>query len=355
LEIPSSREIKVLVVDDSALMRTLISDMLSADSQIKVVDTAKDGMEAIQKAIDLKPDVITLDVEMPRLNGLGALKQISRVVPSRVIVVTGLDDVEVAVEALRLGALDVVIKPSGTFSVDIEKIKDELIRKVKIASISREIPVKVTPSTTDLKDVVGIIVIGASTGGPRALDIIFSTWSPDIPLPVVVVQHLPDGFCHALARNLSLRTKLRVSVPRDGEVMQPGEIYLAPGGVHLKVKEKGKKKVLRYDDGPPQNGVKPSADITMISAAQIFGPATIGILLTGSGHDGALGMRSIKEAGGKTFVQDKESCAVFGMPKSAIQMGAADKILPPEKISFEVEKEAHRIFEEFALKEKRNE
>ncbi len=355
MEFPSSREIKVLVVDDSALMRTLISDMLSADSQIKVVDTAKDGLEAIQKAIDLKPEVITLDVEMPRLNGLGALKQISRVVPSKVIVVTGLDDVEVAVEALRLGAVDVVIKPSGTFSVDIEKIKDDLIRKVKVASISKKIPIKITPSTTDLKEIVGIIVIGASTGGPRALDIIFSTWSPDLPLPVVVVQHLPDGFCHALAQNLSLRAKLKVSVPRDGEVMQPGKIYLAPGGVHLKLKERGRKKVLRYDNGPPQNGVKPSADIIMISAAQIFGPATIGILLTGSGCDGALGMRSIKEAGGKTFVQDEESCAVFGMPKSAIQMGAADNILPPEEISFKVEKEAHRIFEEFALKGRRNE
>lgn len=342
-----------MVVDDSALMRTLISDMLSSDSQIKVVATARDGVEAIQKAAILKPDVITLDVEMPKLNGLGALKQISRVAPSRVIVVTGLDDAEVAVEALRLGALDVVIKPSGTFSVDIEEIKDELIRKVKIASVSKEIPVKITPGTTDLKEVIGVIVMGASTGGPRALDIIFSSWTPDLPLPVVVVQHLPDGFCHALAENLNMRTKLKVKVPRDSELLQPGEIYLAPGGVHLKIKEKGRKKVVKYDNGPSQYGVKPSADITMISAAQIFGPATIGVLLTGSGQDGALGMKFIKEAGGKTFAQDRESCAVFGMPKSAIQMGVIDKVLPPEKISFEVEKEAHRLFEEFAIKEKK--
>jgi two-component system chemotaxis response regulator CheB len=334
-------------------MRTLISDMLSSDSQIKVVATARDGVEAIQKAAILKPDVITLDVEMPKLNGLGALKQISRVAPSRVIVVTGLDDAEVAVEALRLGALDVVIKPSGTFSVDIEEIKDELIRKVKIASVSKEIPVKITPGTTDLKEVIGVIVMGASTGGPRALDIIFSSWTPDLPLPVVVVQHLPDGFCHALAENLNMRTKLKVKVPRDSELLQPGEIYLAPGGVHLKIKEKGRKKVVKYDNGPSQYGVKPSADITMISAAQIFGPATIGVLLTGSGQDGALGMKFIKEAGGKTFAQDRESCAVFGMPKSAIQMGVIDKVLPPEKISFEVEKEAHRLFEEFAIKEKK--
>ena len=266
----SSREIKVLVVDDSALMRTLIANMLNSDGEIKVVGTACDGLEAIRKVSELKPDVVTLDIEMPKLNGLAALKEIRKMGVSQVVMVTGLDEAGIAAEALRLGAIDVVLKPSGTFSVDIEKIKDELVQKVKIAASSKKVPLKITPYTTDIKKVTGLVVIGASTGGPRVLDIIFSSWTPDFPLPVLVVQHIPNGFCYALADSLNTRSKLSIKVAREKEELQPGRIYIAPGGVHLVVKARGEKKVFKYDNSPPVYGVKPSADISMISAAQVL-------------------------------------------------------------------------------------
>ncbi len=316
--------------------------MLDSDKNIEVVDVARDGLEAVEKVKEINPDVITLDVYMPKMDGLRVIKEIMAISSARIVVLTGLTDPEIAVEALHLGAIDLVLKPSGTFSIDLEQVQEELIKKVKAAFMvkrvsfqpikTRELPASFPSGTS------GVVTIGASTGGPKALEVILSSLPSNFPLPILIVQHLPIGFSKALAKNLSNRCQIEVKEAQDNQPLSFNQVLLAPGGYHLTVRKKGKKIVVRLDDSPPVNCVKPSIDKMMKSVAQVYKEKAIGVLLSGMGHDGAQGAQAIKQKGGKILVQDEKSSTVFGIPKSAIDLGCVDKVLPLGSLGEEIVK-----------------
>jgi two-component system chemotaxis response regulator CheB len=338
------KPIRVLVVDDSALMRSLICSMLSSDRWIKVIDIARDGEEAVEKALKERPDVITLDVEMPCLNGLKALQIIMKEAPTRVIMLSGINEPEITYEALSQGAVDFVVKPSGTFSIDIGELKDELILKVKIAAGVRLATLK-SPSVRRppkkkslriLSVTTRAVAIGASTGGPRALERIFADLPADLPAPIMVVQHLPIGFSHAFAERLASVGRLPVKEAENGDILEAGMVFVAPAGRHMLITKNGRKSCIKLEDGPRVWGVKPSADKLMQSVAEVFGSNSIGVVLTGMGVDGAAGVKAIKEKKGTVIVQDEKTSVVFGMAKAAIQKKAVDKVVPVNRIGREI-------------------
>ncbi|MBU0511033.1 MAG: chemotaxis response regulator protein-glutamate methylesterase [Chloroflexi bacterium] len=329
--------IDILVVDDSPLMQRLITHLLESDPGLRVVATAADGYEAIQKVEALRPDVVTMDIEMPRMNGLDALQQIMQHTPTPVVMLSGVKDGDAAVRALELGAVEFVSKPSGTISIDVYKVRDELINKVKLATLVNLDRVMfdtgpvALPTTTPFPPATGyrwVLAIGASTGGPKAVGSLLSRLPADLPASVLIVQHMPAGFTASFAQRLDQRSPLHVVEAKDGQEMMTGAAYVAPGGIHtVVVKERGRPR-LHLQDTPPVNSVRPSADVMMASAARLNGFRCIGVLLTGMGSDGADGMTQIKAAGGITLAQDKESSTIFGMPKAAIARGVVDRVLP---------------------------
>lgn len=337
--------INVIVVDDSALMRMIISDMLSSDSVIRVMDKASDGADAVSKVIALKPDVVTLDVEMPKMDGLEALKRIREEAPeTKVVMLTGLTDPQVTLEALKRGAVDLVTKPSGPYSPNIDEIKDELITKVKTAATVDptklgRIPAKPTRRPAPiLPRTSKVVAIGASTGGPPALEAVIPLLPPNVGVPILIVQHLPIGFTAPLAERLNAASQLRVIEASDGEPIIPGTVIIAKAGSHLEVERvqpSGGYRV-RLSESDPIMGLRPCVDKMMESVAHVYGAKAIGVLLTGMGRDGTLGLKVIKERGGKTLVQDEASSVVFGMPKAAIESGCADSVVPLERIAQEI-------------------
>ena len=339
-------KIKVLVVDDSALMRLLISDMLASDLALEVVGAASDGYQAIVEIEILKPDIITLDVQMPALDGLEVLKRIRQECPTKVIVVTGLKNSDVAYEALSLGAIDFVSKPSGPYSPDIDEVKEELIEKVKMAASVNL--AKVMPSTNSYKFKTGIVkrsvvlkkivAIGASAGGPPALEKVLSALSAGLPASFLVVQHLPAGFVKSLVKRLNFLAPFEVREARGGEPIEPDVVYFAPSGYHLTVARSKGCCSLKLDKSRPVCGARPSIDKLMASVAAYCGKRAIGVVLSGMGRDGASGMKAIKARGGKTIVQDEKTSVVFSMPKAAIAEDAVDKILPLDRIAKEIER-----------------
>jgi two-component system chemotaxis response regulator CheB len=339
-------KLQVLVVDDSALMRRLISDLLESDPGIQVVGTARDGQEAVEKVATLRPDVVTMDVEMPRMNGLEALSQIMQKHPTPVVMLTGLDDASVALEAMERGAIDFVLKPSGTISVDLYKIREELINKVRLARLVnlRKLSGEVSPRSPSLPGTVSLdpgrmrpqaVVIGASTGGPRAVEVVLAALPADLPAAVLVVQHMPAGFTRSFAQRLDQRSPMPVREAEDGHRLAPGHAFVAPGGYHLRVRRggRGSNGVVRLDDrSPPLSGLRPAADVTMGDVADVYGPDSVGVVLTGMGSDGAQGVQRIKAAGGVVIAQDSETSVVYGMPRAAARTGAVDWILPLDEI-----------------------
>lgn len=329
--------IRVLVVDDSALMRRMISDLIQSDPEIKVIGTASDGVEMLEKLEALTPDVVTLDVNMKIMDGLTALKIIMEEHPLPVIMLSNTTrrGAEETLKALEYGAIDYVAKPSGEISLDIEKIRDELIAKVKAAAKAKIINYEYMtsekiPYAETLKD--NVILIGASTGGPPAIERILRSLPENVP-PILVVQHMPPGFTQSFAARLNSLCSFEVSEARDGEPIVPGRALLAPGGYHMIVGDDNKVRLL---ETPPIHGVRPAVDPMMITAAEVYRSKTIGVLLTGMGRDGVSGMKEIKRFGGKTIAQDETSCTVFGMPKAAIEAGCVDKVLPLSKIPGEI-------------------
>jgi len=348
-----SAALRVLVVDDSALMRKVISDILETDPGIEVVATARDGIEAVELVKTFHPDVVTLDVHMPRLDGLTALRHIMRDQPTPVIILTGLDDHKIAVEALQSGAVDIVIKPSGPISADLERVQDELIRKVKLAqlanlrtgfppvsSITSLHPPPSTSSLTLRSRSTGtrgtwVVAIGASTGGPRAVEYVLRTLPADLPAALVVVQHMPSGFTRSFAERLDKICALTVREGTEGDLLHPGVAYIAPGGYHMHIQRGSVHDELGHitlDDGPPVHNVRPAVDVTMVDVAELFGSRALGVVLTGMGSDGALGLRRIKEEGGVTIAQDRETSVVYGMPRAALALGVVDLVLPLQEI-----------------------
>lgn len=351
-------KIKVLVVDDSAFMRKVISDMIATDSGMEVVGVAKNGEEALQMIVSLKPDVVTMDVEMPKMDGLTALKQIMEVSPMPVIMLSSLttNGAVETLKALDYGAFDFITKPTSLIKVSTPEIRDELLSKIRIASRTKinkpsiairqprpmmpshkEEPKKAFESTGKTK-FKKIIAIGTSTGGPRALQDVIPFIPRNIDAGILIVQHMPPGFTKSLAERLDGMSQIHVKEAEEGDVMQAGVAYLAPGDSHIKVTKQGSQFVIKLDNGERVSGHKPSVDAMMYSIASLNDSNVIGVIMTGMGADGADGMSKVKANKGFIIAQDEESCVVFGMPKSTIKLGVVDKVVSLTNIANEIVK-----------------
>ena len=327
--------VRVLVVDDSALMRKLIPQMLATDESIEVVGTAMDGTFALKKIEELKPNVVTLDLEMPGMNGIDTLKEIMRRQPVPVIVFSShsTEGASVTMKALGLGAFDFVTKPKDA-SAHLRETAKELIAKVKAAAECKlkprllpGIPPRPEKISVPAASPTKVVAIGVSTGGPQAMEYLLSQLPGDFPGSIVVVQHMPDGFTEMFARRLDEICALRVKEAQSGDVLQPGRVLICPGSRHIKVKRLPLGDVAVLADEPRVNGHRPSADVLFRSAAEEFRNQAVGVIMTGMGDDGAEGLGAIKKEGGVTIAQSEESCVVFGMPKAAIERGYAQRVV----------------------------
>lgn len=331
-------KISVLIVDDSAIMRKLISDILAKDSDIVVVGQAVNGKDAIEKAKILKPDVITLDIEMPEMDGLTALKFLKKEVPqAKIIMFSSLtqEGAKATLEALSLGAYDFVPKPSTkSFLESVKKIELDLIPKIKSVTLSQEVKTfKPTVQLPKLRSgIYRAIGIGVSTGGPQTLIEIFKNIPATLRVPIFIVQHMPPIFTRHLAERLDKISPLTVKEAEDGEVIREGYVYVAPGDYHMRIKVNNREKIITLNQDPPINNCRPAVDALFESMAEVFNGTCLGIILTGMGRDGTEGARKIKQKGGGIIAQDSSSSIVFGMPRAVIEAGLADEVLSLQEI-----------------------
>jgi len=340
-------KITVLIIDESVFMRKLLSDLLGADKDIEVVGTARNGKDGLAMVKELKPKVVTLDYEMPGWNGVETLKKIMKEQPTAVIMLSAYanEDADVTLEALKEGAVDYVLKPSGPLSWDIDQVKHEIIKKVKGASL-----INVTKFKKFLKEKAErlafrheiplldrVVVFGASTGGPQTLELILSQFPQNIPSAILIVQHMPKVLTKMFADRLDKIMDIKVKEAEHGEIVKKGIAYIAPGSWHMEVEKKeveGQiKGVIMLNKNPPIDKLRPSIDVLMKSVAKAYKDNTIGVILTGMGHDGVEGMKEINGVGGDTIAQDEESSMIFGMPKRAIEEGVIHDILPAGEIA----------------------
>jgi len=339
-----SKPIRVLVVDDSALMRKLIPRILEADSSIEVVGTAMDGAFALRKIEELRPDVITLDLEMPRMDGLETLRTITKehLVPVIVCSTHSREGAYSTFKALAFGAIDFVAKPKDAAAGRLETIAGDLIQKIKVASrvkarrsatqVSAEPPPVVKDRARALTVPNRIIAIGISTGGPNALQYVLQQIPADFPACILVVQHMPEGFTEMFAKRLNECCALDISEARSGDLLLAGRVLICPGNRHLLARRMPRGDMAVLSDSLPVKGHRPSVDVLFHSVAQEFGPSAVGLLMTGMGEDGAEGLGAIKNAGGPTIAQSEESCVVSGMPRAAMEKGFVGTIVPLEGI-----------------------
>jgi len=335
-----NEKIKVMIVDDSPFMRMILKDIIDQQPDMKVIAIAKDGMEAVELALKHRPDVITMDVEMPKLNGIEAVKEIMKRAPTRIIMVSSLTEegAEITLLALELGAVDFVTKPSGSVSMDFRKMAPELIQKIRDAIkigvnqlLSRRKPV----SGLKVRTIVSgkIVVIGSSTGGPRSLDLVIPPLPKDFPAPILIVQHMPPGFTKSLAQRLDRISNISVKEAEDGDELKPGCAYVAPGDFHMGVKYQDRKGIIYLDKRTEKiNNVRPSVDYTLDKVAEIYKENTVAVILTGMGRDGAKGAFKVKFFKGVVIAESQETCVVYGMPKAVVEEGYADFVLPADKI-----------------------
>lgn len=331
-------KIRAIVVDDSSLMRQVIPRILESTDEIEVVATAADAYLARTKIRELNPDVITLDVEMPIMDGLTFLEKIMTLRPTPVVMLSSLTtkSADATIKAMELGAVDFIAKPAIDLTTNLEEMSDEIIRKVKTAARSnvrarRRILPPTSQSNVKFDTTEAVIAIGASTGGVECLGRII----PQLPLnapATVITQHMPPKFTRQFAERLDGVSSVRVREASNNKRIRPGEVWIAPGDAHLTVVRSGADYVCRLEDGPPVSGHKPSADVLFSSVAKACGSKAIGVILTGMGSDGAKGLLEMKEAGAFTIGQDEASCLVYGMPKVAFEMGAVMKQAPDQKI-----------------------
>jgi two-component system chemotaxis response regulator CheB len=337
-----SERIRVLVVDDSALMRKLIPAILARDSSIEVVGTAMDGAFALKKIEELRPDVVTLDLEMPRMDGLEMLRLIMRRAPLPIILFSthSTKGGYATLKALALGAVDFLAKPKEAAAGHLEEIADQLIAKIKVAkraakrklppvTVKEELP-KLAKASRPALAPRRVIAVGISTGGPNALQYVLSQIPSDFLSTIVVVQHMPEGFTEMFAKRLDECCPLEVQEARSGDLLLAGRVLICPGNRHMMVRRMPRGDMVVLSDGPPVNGHRPSADVLFHSVAQEFSLMSVGVLMTGMGEDGAEGLGAIKAAGGMTIAQSEDTCVVSGMPRAAILKGYANKVIPLE-------------------------
>ncbi len=335
--------LRVLVVDDSAFMRSAVSRLLTADVRFEVVGQARDGAEAVRLARELHPHVITMDFNMPGMNGAEATRAIlaERPIPIVMLSAHTTAGARETVQALSAGAVDFVTKPDGEVSAHLGPVRDELMRKLVTAAGANLAPSpqpsrpraaeldQVPRSVRALAPGLRVVVVASSTGGPAALSRLLPRLQLSREAVLIVVQHMPAGFTAALAEQLAERVPWPVREAQGGELLEPGNVFVAPGDRHLKLERSGR---LLTDEGPLVHGVRPAADVTFKSAAQVHGSRVVGVVLTGMGKDGALGLAAIKAAGGRTIAQDRATSTVYGMPRAAVELGVVDEVAPLDGI-----------------------
>lgn len=352
----------MLIVDDAVVVRKIVSDTLSGDPLIEVAGVAANGMIAMSKIPQINPDLVTLDIEMPEMDGLQTLAAIRKIYPKLpVIMFSTLTERGAAstMEALSLGATDYVTKPAnvGSVSIAMQRIRDELIPKIKAicgkavgldpivavagpnplaAKIQPRVTVPAKPRTPGARKKVEIVAIGISTGGPNALAEFLPMIPGDFPVPIVIVQHMPEFFTKLLADRLSSKSAITVQEGKAGGILQPGFAWLAPGNYHMVVRRNAGGYHIETNQEPPENSCRPAVDVLFRSVVEAFGGSTLGVIMTGMGQDGMLGCRHIADAGGQVVVQDEATSVVWGMPGFVAREGLADKILPLNQIAGEL-------------------
>ena len=335
----TGKPIRVLIVDDSAVVRQVLSRDLAKDPMIQIVGTAPDPYIARDKIIELKPDVLTLDVEMPRMDGITFLRTLMKHYPIPTIVCSSLtaDGSRTAIDAMNAGAVDVVCKPNGMYSID--NMAGDLIERIKLASKSRVQVINAAPvaassaPTLSMSETTNkIFAIGASTGGVQALTEVLTKFPANAP-GTVIVQHMPPKFTASFAERLNKECKVEVSEARSGDRVIPGRVLIAPGGWHMVLRRSGAEYSVEIVDGPPVHHQKPAVEVLFNSVARYAGANAVGAILTGMGADGAAGLLNMRKAGARTIAQDEASCVVFGMPMEAIKINAAEKIVPLNQVT----------------------
>jgi two-component system chemotaxis response regulator CheB len=340
--------IRVLVVDDSAFVRQALTRMLASDPGIEVVGSATDGASAVEKTKALRPDVVTLDVKMPRVDGLEALRRIMAECPTPVLLLSShtTEGADVTLRGLELGAVDFVDKTSVQGHMNLLGLAEELRVKVRaLAGVPRErvaaLQPRPWPDSRPARKGAGkggteVVVIGTSTGGPPALQAIIPRLPETLASPVLVVQHMPAGFTRSLAERLDARSSLRVREAVDGEPIGAGAVLVAPAGLHMKLRRRGDQARVWLDEEPRAALHRPSIDVLMSSVARVFGARSLGILLTGMGSDGVEGLRAIRAAGGRTLAESEETSVIYGMPKAAVDAGVVDVSVPLGRMADEI-------------------
>ncbi|MEE9441155.1 MAG: chemotaxis response regulator protein-glutamate methylesterase [candidate division Zixibacteria bacterium] len=358
--------IRVLVVDDSAFMRKAISMMISDDPEIEVVGTATNGEEGVEKVLELAPDLVTMDIEMPRMDGLTALRKIMKEKPTPVMMVSSLtsEGAQATLEALDLGAVDFIPKQLSYVSLDIVKIKQELIAKIKhiknrknllmaqyrtrcVSGISAAVKrkrqvakpllgVAMPLSSKAGKKNIRVVAVGVSTGGPPALQRVIPQLPKNFPVPILIVQHMPPMFTKTLANRLNGLSALQVKEAEGGESLQGGMVYIAPGDKHMIVNRSGARHAIKLSNEPADTLYKPSVDIMMNSVEDNYRGTAMGVIMTGMGHDGLMAAKRVKKSGGIMIAQDENTCIVYGMPRAVIEAGIVDRISPIERIAADI-------------------
>lgn len=344
------KKIKAVIIDDSAFMRKAISIMLEDDDVIEVVGTAKNGLEGYEMVKSLSPDVVTLDIEMPVMDGLTALEKIMKDCPTSVLMVSSLttEGAESTLRALELGAVDFIPKELSYVNVNIINIKDELVRKVKAIVRQRSFRSRLSSARNKQSGAASdqvvtrrgklpkfdynAVALGVSTGGPMSLQKVIPIIRGDISQPIFIVQHMPPKFTKSLADRLDNLSKIHVKEAEDGEIVKAATAYIAPGGSHMTFRKSGANTIIVISDSPSDTLHKPSVDVMMNSAIDIFGKKMLGIIMTGMGKDGLEGISKLKKLGGYCLAQNEESCVVYGMPRAIVDNKLADAITPLESI-----------------------
>ncbi len=347
-------KIRVLVVDDSVVIRRILTDELNKDPDIEVIGSAATGEIALAKIEQTPPDVVTMDIEMPEMDGLTAVSEIRKTHKKLPIIMFSTLSQRAAketLEALARGANDYVTKPAnvGSATLAMQRVREELIPKIKslaqlqsgfVGSDAPAVPKPSAPSALQFSSkkpfAVDIVAIGVSTGGPNALAEVIPCIPKDCPVPIVIVQHMPPVFTKCLAERLSVKSQIPILEGNPGDVMTPGQAWIAPGDYHMVVERKGTKIVLATNQDPPENSCRPAVDVMFRSVAKVYGKAVLAVVLTGMGQDGMRGAEVIREAGGHVMVQDEASSVVWGMPGAVVQAGLAHSVVPLDQISSEI-------------------